>query len=180
MILSDHDILEIMTIFDESNFDELQIEDKELKLVLSKGSRDRRRRSAPLLSQEKLFESSVESRTTITRVTEEEERCTSSVGSTEAQARSTSANLPGLVGVTMVRAPLMGLFYRSPKPGAPPFVEVGTHVTEDTNVCIIEVMKLFTAVKAGAKGRIIKICAENSQLVEYGQALFQIDPSAES
>ena len=179
MTLSDNDILEIMAIFDESNFDELQIEEKDARLVLGKGLRNLHVPSESSLSQEKSCDSSVVDRTTITRVTEEEEKA-SSESSPEAQVRRTGANLPEKEGLFTVKAPLMGVFYRSPKPGAPPFVEVGTQVTEDTNVCIIEVMKLFTGVKAGVKGRIIRICAENFQLVEYQQTLFVIDPSVES
>jgi acetyl-CoA carboxylase biotin carboxyl carrier protein len=87
---------------------------------------------------------------------------------------------PGQVegeGLIPIKAPLLGIFYRAPKPGAPPFVEVGDHVTEEDTVCLVEVMKLFNTVKAGINGRIAKICAENSQMVEYNQILFLIDPT---
>ena len=58
-------------------------------------------------------------------------------------------------------------------------MEVGAVVDEDTTVCIIEVMKLFTAIKAGKRGRIARICAENGQLVEYDQVLFLVEPQAD-
>ena len=74
-----------------------------------------------------------------------------------------------------IKAPMLGTFYRTPKPGAPPFVEVGVMVDEDDPVCIIEVMKLFNTVKAGVQGRIAKICAEQGQLVEYQQVLFLVE-----
>lgn len=79
-------------------------------------------------------------------------------------------------GLIPIKSPLLGIFYRSPKPGAPPFVEVGSKVNEDDTVCVVEVMKLFNTVKAGTKGRIAKICAENNQMVEYNQTLFLIEP----
>jgi len=83
-------------------------------------------------------------------------------------------------GLVPVKSPLLGIFYRSPKPGAPPFVEVGTYVTEDDTVCLVEIMKLFNTVKAGGKGRITKVCAENNKMVEYDQTLFLIEPEASS
>ena len=79
-------------------------------------------------------------------------------------------------GLIPIKSPLLGIFYRSPKPGAPPFVEVGNSVTEDDTVCLVEVMKLFNTVKAGVKGRILKICAENNDMVEFNQTHFLIEP----
>jgi acetyl-CoA carboxylase biotin carboxyl carrier protein len=78
-------------------------------------------------------------------------------------------------GFIPIKAPMLGTFYRAPKPDAPPFVEVGQLVTEEDVVCIIEVMKLFNMVRAGVRGRIAKICAENAQLVEYKQVLFLLE-----
>jgi biotin carboxyl carrier protein len=70
---------------------------------------------------------------------------------------------------------MLGTFYRAPKPGAPPFVDVGQDITADDTVCIIEVMKLFNAVKAGVSGRIAKICAKDGEMVEYQQTLFLVE-----
>ena len=76
-----------------------------------------------------------------------------------------------------IKAQIMGMFYPQPEPGSPPFVSIGTEVKADTTVCLIEVMKTFNAMTAGVKGVITEICAENAQLVEYGQVLFRIRPS---
>jgi biotin carboxyl carrier protein len=73
---------------------------------------------------------------------------------------------------------MLGTFYRTPKPGSPPFVEVGAEVREEDPVCIIEVMKLFNTVRAGVQGRIARICAEQGQLVEYQQDLFLVEKGA--
>ncbi len=75
-----------------------------------------------------------------------------------------------------IKAPLLGIFYRRSQPGVPPYVEEGSPVDEDTTVALIEVMKLFNPVKAGVKGRIIKICVENNDLVEFDQVLFLVKP----
>ncbi len=79
-------------------------------------------------------------------------------------------------GVVTVRAPVLGTFYRAPAPGAPPFVNVGDTVREGDTVGVIEVMKLFTSIAAGAAGRVIEIVAQNAALVEYGQPLVLIEP----
>jgi acetyl-CoA carboxylase biotin carboxyl carrier protein len=73
-----------------------------------------------------------------------------------------------------IEAPLLGIFYRRPEPGAPPYVEEGSMVDEETTVALIEVMKLFKPVTAGVRGRIEKICVENGALVEYLRPLFLV------
>ena len=80
-----------------------------------------------------------------------------------------------LDGLTVVRAPNLGLFYRSPKPGAPPYVQIGEELSEDTEVCLIEVMKLFTPVVAGVSGILRRICVEDGALVEFDQPLFYVE-----
>jgi acetyl-CoA carboxylase biotin carboxyl carrier protein len=87
-----------------------------------------------------------------------------------------AATVDGGGGVA-IEAPMLGVFYRAPSPGAPPFVEVGTLVEPDTIVCIIEVMKMMNSVPAGVAGTIAQIHVENAQAVEYGQALFRVEPA---
>jgi acetyl-CoA carboxylase biotin carboxyl carrier protein len=79
-------------------------------------------------------------------------------------------------GWVVVRAPSLGTFYRAPKPGSPSYVEVGQAVTAETEVCLIEVMKLFTAVRAGIGGTVRRICVADGDLVEFDQTLFLIEP----
>ena len=82
-------------------------------------------------------------------------------------------------GYTPINSPMLGTFYGAPKPGAPPFVQVGQWVREDDTVCIIEVMKLFNTIKAGVRGRIAKVCVENAQMVEFQQTLFLVEEVTE-
>src|SRR5262245_12404412 len=72
----------------------------------------------------------------------------------------------------VVKAPMVGTFYRSPSPDAKPFVEVGQAVKEGETICIIEAMKLMNEIEADASGTLKAILVENGQPVEYGQALF--------
>jgi acetyl-CoA carboxylase biotin carboxyl carrier protein len=79
-------------------------------------------------------------------------------------------------GAVVVRAPMLGTFYRSPSPGEKPFVEAGTKVAPDDTVCLVEVMKLFNSIKAGTAGTVVQILAENAAMVEHGQPLLVIAP----
>ena len=82
---------------------------------------------------------------------------------------------PASVRRIEVKAPVLGVFYRCPEPGAPPFVEVGKTVRAQDTVALIEVMKLFNQVQAGAEGKIVEILVEDGALVEHGQALLVIE-----
>jgi biotin carboxyl carrier protein len=73
-----------------------------------------------------------------------------------------------------VTAPLLGTFYRAPKPGAPPFVERGSTVEPDTVIAIIEVMKLMNSVRAGVHGTVVEILPADGALVEYGETLLRV------
>jgi acetyl-CoA carboxylase biotin carboxyl carrier protein len=91
-------------------------------------------------------------------------------------ARSDAAGADDGAGLVAVVAPLPGTFYRAPRPGAAPFVEVGDEVGEDTVVAIVETMKLMNSVHAGTRGRVARICLENAELAAQGAALMLIEP----
>jgi acetyl-CoA carboxylase biotin carboxyl carrier protein len=74
-------------------------------------------------------------------------------------------------------SPLLGTFYRAPKPGAPPFVQVGGQVEDDTIVGIIEVMKLMNTVRAGVRGTVAEILVADGALAEYGETLMRVRKS---
>jgi acetyl-CoA carboxylase biotin carboxyl carrier protein len=95
---------------------------------------------------------------------------TSSVSAPSVSAPSVPANW------VTVRAPCLGTFYSSPKPGAPAFVSLGQQVTADTELCLVEVMKLFTSVRAGVSGTVRRMLVEDATLVEFDQPLFYIEP----
>jgi acetyl-CoA carboxylase biotin carboxyl carrier protein len=79
--------------------------------------------------------------------------------------------------VATIKSPTPGTFYAASGPDAPPFVAVGTRVTPSTVVCIIEAMKIFNEIQAECSGVITKVLAQNQQPVEYGQVLFEVDPT---
>ena len=84
----------------------------------------------------------------------------------------------GRDGLVAVAAPLPGTFYRAPRPGAAPFVEVGDDVGEDTVVAIVETMKLMNSVHAGVRGRVAEICLDNAAAAAQGATLMLIEPRA--
>ncbi len=76
----------------------------------------------------------------------------------------------------ILKSPMVGTCYRAPAPDAPPFVEVGQDAEEGQVVCIIEAMKLMNEIKSEMAGRVVEIFVENGEAVEFGQALFAIEP----
>lgn len=160
------DIEALVRTFDESTWDELRVVVDGVEIYLSKNPADRNQTVA-----------------TVSRAAEG-----APAPAPVAPARSSAAAAPGHGGkpaavaipdgMIAIKAPNLGTFYRSPKPGAQPYVEMGQKVTADTEICLIEVMKLFTPVRAGIAGTMRKVLAEDAQLVEYDQPLFLIEPSA--
>lgn len=157
-IIPARDIEALVRTFDGSDWDEMRVVVDGLELYLSKNPADRARlASAP--------NSAVSSAT-----------ATDKPPSPSAKSTSKPAAIDVPEGMVVVRAPNLGTFYRAPKPGAPPYVSIGQKVEPETELCLIEVMKLFTSVTSGVGGTVQKILAEDSQLVEFDQPLFLIDP----
>ena len=89
-----------------------------------------------------------------------------------------AAPSPGAPGPQLleIKSPMVGTFYQSPEPGAPSYVKVGTRVTVGQVVCIIEAMKIMNEIESEVAGVIREVAAQNAQPVEFGQALFRVDP----
>lgn len=87
-----------------------------------------------------------------------------------------SAEEDQLAGAHVVKSPIVGTFYESPSPGAPPFVKVGDTISVGQVLCIVEAMKLMNEIESDYSGTIIKRFVENGQPVEYGQPLFAVKP----
>jgi acetyl-CoA carboxylase biotin carboxyl carrier protein len=102
-----------------------------------------------------------------------------SVSTPPMPVQAPSASLTGQApvdepGVTYVKSPMVGTFYRSPSPESKPFADVGTKIEENTLVCIIEAMKIMNEIQAETKGTVVEVLVENGQPVEYGQRLFKL------
>jgi acetyl-CoA carboxylase biotin carboxyl carrier protein len=84
---------------------------------------------------------------------------------------------PDEPGVSYIKSPMVGTFYRSASPESPPFVEIGAKIEEKTVICIIEAMKIMNEIQAENKGSVLEVLVENGQPVEYGQRLYKIKVS---
>jgi len=92
----------------------------------------------------------------------------------EAAAALRAAPVPAL---KEIKSPMVGTWYKSPEPGADPYVKVGSRVTAGQTVCIIEAMKIMNEIEAEITGVIREVCVEDAQPVEFGQVLFRVDPN---
>jgi acetyl-CoA carboxylase biotin carboxyl carrier protein len=163
MELSEDDVLHILKLIDESKFDYFQLEVGELKITVSKGE------PLPIPGQPPVNVGTAPAAAPASAAKP-------AVSPVPAPAAPTpkAATIPA--GHLAVTAPLLGTFYVAPEPGAPPFVQVGQQITEDTTCGLIEVMKVFNSVRAGVKGTITEVVAQNGSFVEFGQTLFIVKP----
>ena len=77
--------------------------------------------------------------------------------------------------IKVISAPMVGTFYDKPNPNAEPFVKIGSKVSADTVVCIVEAMKVFNEIPAEVKGTIVEVLASNEEAVDFGRPLFKVD-----
>ena len=155
MSLTAKDVQEIMTLLEGSTFDRLMLEVDGLKLELERGGT-----GAPRPAR-KVEKASVPAPTPATAPPPTPVR----------QSREE--------GLVEINSPLLGIFYRAPKPGEAPFVEVGARVSTETVIGIVEVMKLMNSVSAGVSGEIVEIIGRNGELVEHGEVLMLVRPDAD-
>jgi acetyl-CoA carboxylase biotin carboxyl carrier protein len=152
MNLSHQDVLEILALLDASGFDELQLETDRYKLYL-------RRPGAPASTQ---------------RAAASPAAASPAAAVAPAVPQPAPDTRSGLVDVV---SPMVGIFYRAPKPGDPPFIEAGSEVDEESVVGIIEVMKLMNSISAGKRGTVVEVVAADGELVQYGSVLARIAPA---
>lgn len=153
MSLTAKDVAEIMRLLEDSSFDTLSLEVDGMKLQLRRSS------AKPM------------------RLADPASAAMPGVPATPARL-ARKHKPPSEPGLTEVPAPLLGIFYRAPKPGEPPFVDLGAKVEEETVIGIIEVMKLMHSVHAGVKGEVVEILVENGAAIEYGEILLRVRPES--
>jgi len=155
-------------MFEESSFGELRLEMGQLKLVVrKKGCTASDAATNPLAATPVPVESQVPQAV----IQDAPVR-----GDTD-KTKKIAADQEGTVVIT---SPMLGTVYLRPSPDAPPYVEVGSFIKEGDSLCLIEVMKVFTAVNASVQGFITEILIETNQMVEYGQPLFRVRPEITS
>jgi len=181
MTLNIDDVLEVLQIVRECKDTELHIDTGEMKLSLTRGKVSGGgsgfinpaavAQEPDAVAQVKAVEPAAA--TAVPAVEPEEEPQAEAAATPQADVQSEAVSEEGLVPIT---ADVTSVFYRRPNPEESAFVEVGDEVQEETIVCLLEVMKCFRQVMAGARGRIEKICVESNSLVEEGTVMFLIRP----
>ncbi len=151
------DVAEIMRIVEQSKFDELNLEIDGVKLTL------RRAGAAGAFTR------------SVTRPAGPSDAMAAPGADSPAARTAAGAAAPAPVdpNVRDITSPMLGTFYRAPKPGAAPFVEIGSAVDEESVIAIIEVMKLMNTVRAGVKGVVTEILPADEALVEFGEVLMR-------
>jgi acetyl-CoA carboxylase biotin carboxyl carrier protein len=161
MPLTAQDVAEITRLLEESEFDELHLEQDGLKLTLRRSAVA----SAPAV--------------VATQAASPPPAMAPGAAATHQEPGSQFPRAAADPTVADVTAPLVGIFYRAARPGAPPYVEIGATVEEDTIVGIIEVMKLMNAVRAEVTGTVREILVQDGAVVEYGQVLLRVARGAQ-
>jgi acetyl-CoA carboxylase biotin carboxyl carrier protein len=163
---------ELIKLVGKSQVTEFKFESEQLKLSLSKDQEKapERAATATVLTPQQAAPSMTS--LSATAIAGEEKGAASP--RLEAPKPEAEANLVG-PGQEVIVAPMVGTFYRAPSPDADPFIEMGDLVEVGSTVCIIEAMKLMNEIESEARGRVVKILAENGQAVEYGQPLFILE-----
>jgi acetyl-CoA carboxylase biotin carboxyl carrier protein len=154
--LTAKDVAEITRLLEESDFLELRLEHEGFKLTLKRAGAPR---------------SATDDRATAAHAAAAAPASWSAPESAVAQPRGSATDDPSLIEVT---APLLGIFYRAARPGAAPYVEVGSVLEEDTVIGIIEVMKLMNSVRAEVRGTVVEILVADGSAVEQGQVLLRV------
>lgn len=161
MSLTFKDVAEILKLIDASDCDEFILELEGARLVV-------RRNTAG--SAAASFTSASGEQAPVVPGADE----TPAIGAHSASAVIDPVSSSSEPGMTDIRAPMVGTFYRRPSPDDPPFVEEGAKVKQGDALCLLEVMKLFTTIEAPVDGTVVSIAAEDGALVEFDQLLCRI------
>ncbi|RYL92764.1 acetyl-CoA carboxylase biotin carboxyl carrier protein [Sporolactobacillus sp. THM7-4] len=157
-MLNIDDIKTLIRLINESSIHELKYEADKIKLTLKKDVNP-----TAHIQQETVFQKSQSVNVTETPVEVNPGLETDFEPSSQTELKQ-------------IVSPMVGTFYAASSPDTDPFVKTGSKVDDRTVVCIIEAMKLFNEIEAEIKGTIVKVMAEDGQLVEYGQPLFLVQP----
>ena len=159
MSFSHEDVQRLLQLLDSSHFDELHLEADGIKLSLRRGGTT----ASPAPTTPVAAASA-----TLPPATP---------ATPPAPSAAAAPHASGDKSLLEVRAPMLGTFYGAPKPGAEPFVAVGSRVSANTAVGIIEVMKLMNSISAGIEGEVIEVLARDGDLVEFDQVLMRVRPA---
>jgi acetyl-CoA carboxylase biotin carboxyl carrier protein len=168
------ELKEIIDIVSEKGFAEFEIERQGFRLRITRFSEQPVSASQPAAEHSANKPAAVEPLPKAALQEVSRPPVASGVPAVAAQKRMAEAAAAAEPALHLIRAPIVGTFFRSPSPDSDPFVEVGSRVGPDSVVCIIEAMKLMNEIQAEISGTVEQIFAENGMPVEYDQPLFGI------
>ncbi|MDQ0156435.1 acetyl-CoA carboxylase biotin carboxyl carrier protein [Robertmurraya andreesenii] len=168
-MLKVQEIRELIKLVDQSNLDEFVYEFDDCKIKMKKHKTETVAVSVPQISTQAVDLAPQATAVEAAAVKQEVEEV-KEAPAPEVKESSTTENLH------KITSPMVGTFYEASSPDAEPYVKVGSKVSTDSIVCIVEAMKLFNEIEAEVKGEIVEILVKNGQLVEYGQPLFLVKP----
>lgn len=175
MDLTDDDVRAILRLLDTSAFDDLVLETDSFRLSLQRGdggwTQELATLGAPAVVAPGLPLTAPDTAPAVPPAS----GGVAPAAATAAAVATPPPSADGL-GLVNVETPLPGTFYRSPKPGAPPFVAVGQRVDADTVVAIVETMKLMNSVYAGVRGHVAQLCLADAEFAAQGAVLMRIRP----
>lgn len=147
------EIKEMINLMNENELQELEIEKDGMRIKLRKSQGEQRTLNGPIIVEKQALSDSPG------------QHSTGSANKSQTDENSIE-----------IKAPMVGTFYRAPSPEAPPYAEVGQIVEVGQVICIIEAMKLMNEIKSEIRGKIIEILIDNTEPVEFGQAMFIVEP----
>jgi acetyl-CoA carboxylase biotin carboxyl carrier protein len=187
MHLRPEDVQEIVSLLDSLSHDEFELRTSQLHIRLRRAggegwTQESQVLSAPNVAAADIIEAGAVTAGSTTADSTADSPTADSVtaGSAESTgtrtARRGAQDDPVPPGLTAIRAPLPGTFYRCPKPGADPYVEVGSRVREDTVVGLLETMKLFNSVYANVRGEVVEFLIDDAEPAEQDAVLILVRP----
>lgn len=179
MSFTHDDVQRIIQLLNTSHFDELHLEADGIKLDLRRNGAGAAQpaasaSSAPARPAAVAAPVSAAGSAAAPAAGNNAPAASAALGMVSSNAAAASVAAGSAAGLIDVRAPMLGVFYRAPKPGADPFVAPGARVQPDTVIGIIEVMKLMNSVAAEVSGEVVEVLAKDGDLVEYDQVLMRV------
>lgn len=159
----------LLKIFDDSTAEDLEIEEKGIKLKISKNKEDKSSGNAPIFNLSGALPSNQNYQPL------QQQIHTAPVP--QPQAGTTEPNVEATTSFHEIKAPMVGTYYGAPSPDSEDFVKVGQRITKGQTLCIVEAMKLMNEIDSDIDGEIVKILTNDTEAVEYNQVLFHVKPN---
>jgi acetyl-CoA carboxylase biotin carboxyl carrier protein len=159
----------LLKIFDDSTAEDLEIEEKGIKLKISKNKEDKISGNAPIFNLSGALPSN--------QNYQPQQQQVQTAPVPQPQAATAEPNVETTTSFHEIKAPMVGTYYGAPSPDSEDFVKVGQRISKGQTLCIVEAMKLMNEIESDIDGEIVKILTNDTEAVEYNQVLFHIKPN---